>query len=96
MAKSYAPGTAGVNPNPALRTGGLTLLDIVIHFGGGYIPDDGEFNQRVWAGLLGISPETFRDWLDRFRIPHRKPGNDVFVSATDLRSHLPRKYWDHE
>jgi hypothetical protein len=66
----------------------------VIHFGGGYIPESGEFNQRIWAGLLGISEATFRDWVDKFRIPNRRPGNDIYVDAVALRTHLPVRYWE--
>lgn len=85
--------SAPVKTNP-LRPGGLTLIDLVVFCGGGYIPEEGEFNQRVWSGLLGVSESTVKDWIDRYRIPHRRPGNDVYVDARDLRSHLPRKYWE--
>jgi len=79
---------------PEMRYGGLTLLDVVIFAGGGYIPEAGEFNQRVWSVFLGVTEGTFREWVDKYKIPHRKPGNDIYVEAPDLRSHLPRKYWE--
>src|SRR5690606_8230062 len=92
--EAYTPGAQRVNPNPPmLRPGGLTLLDIVVAVGGGFIPDTGEFNQRVWSMLLGITEGTFRDWLDKYHIPNRPPGNDVYVEASEPRSHLPRRYW---
>jgi hypothetical protein len=44
--------------------------------------------------LLGISEATFRDWVDKFRIPNRRPGNDIYVDAVALRTHLPVRYWE--
>lgn len=90
MGESYPKTSRAVKQNPAtLRVGGLTETDFIVHNGGGSIPMTGRFNQKIWAGYLGVSERKFKDYVEEYGIKSRRFGQDMFVDAVDFWDGLP-------
>jgi hypothetical protein len=53
------------------------------------LPQSGWVLDSQLADSIGISRETLVDWLNRYSIPHRKPGSKIFVCMEVFYSHLP-------
>lgn len=98
MATAYGNDTRKINPEPnKIRFGGNSDPELNIQFGCGEIPLEGRFNQRIWANrFLGIDEKTFRRYVEKFRVPHKRCGGDLFVDARDFWDILPSVTFNEE
>lgn len=78
--KSYAPGMSGVNGN----LGNLSMRGV---------PIKGIFTVSQWADEFEMKPDTFRTWIQKYKIPYFKPGDTMYVRAEDFWSRVP--YFTH-
>lgn len=62
----------------------------------GKLPQTGWFLEEEWAEALGEEPRAFREKLKRHRVPRKRWGNRVLVSAEALYSHMPSEDDDAE
>jgi len=53
------------------------------------LPQSGWVLDSQLADSIGISRETLVDWLNRYQIPHRKPGSKIFVCMEVFYASLP-------
>lgn len=66
-----------------------SIFELVMQLGGGMIPESGTYTAKVWAVLLGKDEATVRRYVKQFNVPHRKPGDEMFIDARDFRDHIP-------
>lgn len=69
---------------------GPTDLHTVIANGGGCIPSSGCFSVKFWSLLIGRDANTIRRWIDKYDVPHIKPGDEIFVFAADFLAAFPK------
>lgn len=53
------------------------------------IPDRGKFTAEQFAEFFGVKPETIRNWLETYEIPHHKPGKCLIVDAEIFWQNIP-------
>lgn len=41
------------------------------------------------ADMMGISPRTLRDWVERYNCPFKQPGDEMWVDTEDLWNSWP-------
>lgn len=55
----------------------------------GFVPESGIFSVKRWAEFFETSEQTFRRWVKIYEIPFLKPGDAMFLKATDVIPRLP-------
>jgi hypothetical protein len=74
------------------KDGDFVLLQLAHAAGGGVVPLEGRFDAETWAFFLQKDAATFRTWVNKNKIPCKRPGGDtgtMFVDAKDFWDHLP-------
>lgn len=55
----------------------------------GKIPENGIFSIKRWAEFFDSSEQSIRRWVKLYRIPYFKPGDTMFIAASDFIKRLP-------
>lgn len=71
--------------NPLTYT---NLFELASQCGGGFIPPD-TCSTEIWSHLLGVDQDTVNRYVNKYRIPHLKPGRSALIKAADMERHLP-------
>lgn len=66
-----------------------TILSLVLELGGGMMPESGGGNTAVWSRLLRVSERSIERYVQKYKVPYRKPGEEMFIDAEDFRRHVP-------
>ena len=53
------------------------------------LPPDFPQSAAFWASHFGIDVKTFREWIDRYAIPHFLPGRERFCKPSDVLAKIP-------
>lgn len=53
------------------------------------IPDTGKFTAEQFAVFFSRKPDTIRDWVDKYKIPHYKPGDTMIIDAQTFWQYVP-------
>lgn len=51
----------------------------------------GIYSVSEWAAHFNVKPRAVNEWIDRFDIPFRKPGNERYVDAADFWAAIPKQ-----
>jgi len=76
-----------VNPEITLLL--LEILKLIRLALAGSIPLKGRFTPEVWSMWFGNKPATIREWVAKYNIPHKMPGNEMVIDAEDFWKAIP-------
>lgn len=80
------------NRESSYITGGTAeavLLSFLLQRGLPVYPRTGTYNLETWKVLTGKSAETINNWIKKFNVPCRKPGNEILMDAEDFHKYVP-------
>jgi hypothetical protein len=75
---------------PESNTFPSTYLQAALSLGGGILPYEGCYTPKIWALWLGCDAATVRKYIVKYDIPHIKPGDEMFIEASDMRAAFPK------
>ena len=66
------------------------ILAFVLSKGGKYWPEIGAYNIPGWVILADVSDDTIRDRLEKYNVPVKRLGGEVWVTPLDFWGCIPK------